>query len=97
MSLRVDLREVRIGGRNFVRVGDTVRITPSKPKKQDGFDARVTRIYRLGDQVQIEVFGGRIDRKGRQIGAGMRTFTLDRIQRVRQTINGEKIDRKRAG
>lgn len=96
MSLRVDLQEVRVG-RNFIRVGDTVHIKPSKPKKTDGFDARVTRMYRLGEEVQVEVFGGRTDRGGHQIGHGLRTFTLDRIVRRRQTINGEKIERKKAG
>lgn len=97
MSLRIDVQEVCVGGRNKVRVGDTVKVKPSKPGKRDGFDARVTRIYRVGEEVQLEVFGGRIDGKGRQVGVGMRTFTLDRITRRRQTINGEKIERKKAG
>jgi hypothetical protein len=97
LSLRVEVEEVRVGGRCFVRVGDTVHVRPSKPGKRDGFDARVTRIFRVGEETQVEVFGGRIDSRGRQVGAGMRTFTLDRIVRRRQTKNGEEIDRKKAG
>ena len=94
MSLKTELHEVQVGGRNKVRIGDTVKVKPSRKGKRDGFLARVTNLYRVGEEVHVEVFGGRTDNRGRQVGVGMRTFTLDRIQRVRQTRDGEKIERR---
>ncbi len=37
------INEYRVG-RNFIRVGDTVRVLPSRPRRHDGFDSKVERI-----------------------------------------------------
>jgi hypothetical protein len=72
------LDEVRLGGRNFIRPGDVVRVKPSRPAKHDGFDALVRRIVDTQGGVEVEVFGGAHGR------AAVRTFTLDRLERRRQ-------------
>lgn len=68
-------------GRNFIRVGDTVKVLPTAGKR-NGFKA-VVRGIRLDEGTrevaEIEVYGG-------PPGHAMaRTFRPDRIQRVAQT------------
>jgi hypothetical protein len=78
-------------GRNFIRVGDVVRVK-ALPGKRDGFEARVRAIAvdeRSGEPVEVEVFGGY---RGR---AMVRTFRPDRIERVAQTRRGERRERAR--
>ena len=71
-------------GRNFIRVGDVVRVKSSKGRR-DGFEARVRLIRkdkRTGEVAEVEVFGGR---RGH---AMVRTFVPERIERVAQTRKG---------
>lgn len=73
-------------GRNFIRVGDVVRVKPL-PGKRNGFEAKVRAITvdeETGEPIEIEVFGGY---RGR---AMVRTFRPDRINRVAQTRQGER-------
>jgi hypothetical protein len=78
-------------GRNFIRVGDVVRVK-ALPGKRNGFEAKVRAITvdeRNGEPVEIEVFGG-------ARGQGMiRTFRAERIERVAQTRRGERRERAR--
>jgi len=69
--------ELRVG-RNFVRVGDVVKVTPSKPRKHDGFLTTLRSFEVNGDG---EIIG--FNCTGRD-GAS-RSLTLDRLQRVQQT------------
>lgn len=73
-----ELDKVRLGGRNYLRPGDVVKVTPSKPGKRDGFEGRVLRIRQAGD-VEVDVVGGPGGR------GGVRTFKLERLRRVAQT------------
>lgn len=77
-----DLGEVRFG-RNFIRVGDLVRVAPSSPGRRDGFKGKVTRIRAVDGEVTFDVVGAR---KGR--APGVHTFWSDRIIRVAQTRAG---------
>jgi hypothetical protein len=73
-------------GRNFIRVGDVVRVK-ALPGKRNGFEAKVRAITvdeHTGEPVEVEVFGGA---RGR---AMVRTFRPDRIERVAQTRRGER-------
>lgn len=79
----VDAREVPDGflteyrvGRNFIRLGDTVKIT-SSPGKRDTYRGVVKRIYSDG---RMSVYGARTSRVPME-----RTYPLDRIQRVAQS------------
>ena len=78
-------------GRNFIRVGDVVRVKVLAGKR-NGFEANVRAITvdeRTGEPVEVEVFGG-------ARGRGMiRTFRADRIERVAQTRRGERRGRVR--
>jgi hypothetical protein len=71
-------------GRNFIRVGDHVRVKPSG-RKRDGFRA-VVRTIRVDEETghvrEVEVFGGAGGR------AMIRTFRPDRIERLAQTHKG---------
>lgn len=41
-----DMKEWREPGtRNYIRVGDVVKVAPSAPKKRDGFEGRVMAIF----------------------------------------------------
>jgi len=67
-------------GRNWIRVGDVVKVAPSKPRRHDGGRARVLAIRSnadTGDVVGVDVV---IDTR-----PGVRTLTTDRIHRVAQT------------
>lgn len=82
-----DLSEVRVG-RNFIRVGDTVRVTPSAPKKRDGYRGKVTRIRMVEGTVTFDVIGaprGRVP--------GTHTMFAERVVRVAQTRGGESTTR----
>jgi hypothetical protein len=78
-------------GRNFIRVGDVVRVK-ALPGRRNGFEAKVRAITvdeRNGEPVEVEVFGG-------ARGQGMiRTFRAERIERVAQTRRGERRERAR--
>lgn len=68
-------------GRNFVSVGDVIRVRASRGKR-DGFVARVRaiRVDRAsGVAAEVEVYGGR---RGREM---VRTFRPERIQRLART------------
>lgn len=45
-------------GRNYIRVGDTVHIKPTRPRKRNGFDAKVVRIDAddTGQPVAVHVY-----------------------------------------
>lgn len=71
-------------GRNFIRVGDTVKVKPM-PGRRNGFKAVVRAISideGSAEVVEVEVFGGPAGR------AMTRTFRAERIQRVAQTRQG---------
>lgn len=78
---RTDVTEWR-PGRNFVRLGDVVKVAPSKPGKHDGFTGRVTRMV-ADDGTVTEVTLG-TDR-------GVRTVRADRVHRVAQQRHGEAV------
>ena len=65
-------------GRNFIRVGDTVKC---KPKVGKSFKAVVTQIAQRDEtgEIEITVIGGKPGFKA------IRTFTPDKIDRVAQT------------
>lgn len=78
-------------GRNFIRVGDTVKVKPA-PGKRNGFKA-VVRAIKVDEDTgavgEVEVFGGSAGR------AMARTFRADRIERVAQTRRGERMAKAR--
>lgn len=69
-----ELGEVRLGGRNFLRVGDPVKVKPSQPGKRDGYIGTARRIVSTGAGVEVEVAGGP--------QRNLRTFRLDRLART---------------
>lgn len=78
-------------GRNFIRVGDTVKVRATQGKR-NGFKA-VVRGIRLdegtGEVAEIEVYGG-------PPGHAMaRTLRPERIQRVAQSRNGNRKGQSR--
>ncbi|HSH62229.1 MAG TPA: hypothetical protein VK988_21795 [Acidimicrobiales bacterium] len=73
-------------GRNFIRVGDVVRVRATAGKR-NGFMATVRAIFvdeRTNEVAHVEVFGGRAGQ------AMVRSFCPERIERVAQTRNGER-------
>jgi hypothetical protein len=46
------------GTRNYIRVGDVVKVAPSAPKKRDGFEARVMAIFDRDGDVTFQLLGG---------------------------------------
>jgi hypothetical protein len=82
----VDVDRVRLG-RNWLRVGNRVHVTPRRPRGRDGFDAPVTRLLRYpDDRVEVEVHGSPNGR-----APALRTFRLDRTRRRAQTRNGQPV------
>lgn len=79
-----ELTEFRVG-RNYVRLGDTVHVRPSRPGRHDGFDSKVLRIR--GNQ-SAGVSG--VDVTDPRTG-GIRTLPTDRIERRAQTKGGERL------
>jgi hypothetical protein len=72
------LDEVRVG-RNFIRVGDVVKVK-SRPGKRDAHEGTVRQIQDRGDRIVLQVIASkRFEYHG-----------MDRIERVAQTRNGEK-------
>lgn len=69
-----ELAEVRLGGRNFLRPGDPVRVLPSRRGRRDGYVATVRSIRDTRDGVEVEVVGGP--------QRNFRTFRLDRLART---------------
>ncbi len=83
----VNVEKYRVG-RNFIRVGDVVRVKAA-PGKRNGFTATVRAIKideRTGQVGEVEVFGGPVGR------AMIRTFRRERIERVAQSRNGQRRD-----
>lgn len=82
--------EIRMG-RNFVRVGDIVKVA-ARPGKRDGFEAKVEAIV-LDDETGavrwLEVRGGRAGRYQ------FHAVRPERISRVAQTKGGERRERRR--
>jgi hypothetical protein len=72
------ISEYRVG-RNFIRVGDAVKITPSAPRKRDGFVAEVKEIEidEQGNPKAIHVIGGK--------NGAFRAIRPERIKRVAQS------------
>lgn len=85
----VTITEVRFG-RNFIRLGDIVRVKPSRKGKKDGFDARVSRLLtnEAGQLIEVEVVEPMGAFSGKSFGR-LRSFRPDRIERKSQTKNGE--------
>lgn len=84
-----EMTEYRVG-RNFVRVGDRVKVTT--PGKWP-IEVIVKAIRGDGtDPAEIDVIVARTNLKGRsQAQAGMtRCFTADRIVRIAQTKGGQR-------
>lgn len=77
-------------GRNYINVGDLVRVR-AVPGKRDGFKATVRAIRvdsATGEVAEVEVFGGRGGR------AMVRTFVPERIERLAQTRDGVPMERR---
>lgn len=83
------MKEYRLG-RNFIRVGDVVKVTPSSPGKHDGFEARVLAIYDQDGEIVFQLLGGT---RGR---LHTRFIRAERIRRVAQVRGGERRERKRS-
>lgn len=79
MTAPIEVDEVRHGGRNFIRVGDTVKVSGDPGKR--GFEATVRKIV-VDDQGAVrwfEVYGGSGGR------ASMRVLRPERIKRMAQS------------
>lgn len=74
-------------GRNFVRVGDVVHVKPSRPGRRDGFDAHVISIRArdIGGVPNVVTGVDVVD----PYSGGVRTVTVDRVERKAQTRGGE--------
>lgn len=84
MSAFVPVTEWRCG-RNFIRLGDTVHVAPSRPRKRDGFDSRVRALRAdpdTGAILGVEVVDPH------KAGA-VRVVRPERISRRRQTTGGQ--------
>ncbi len=68
-------------GRNFIRLGDTVKVKPSKPRKRDGFIGTVTRIELADDPTAPPKA---VHVVGQEKGASFRALRPERIQRMAQ-------------
>ena len=70
------------GGRNKIRTGDPVKVSPSQPGKRDGFVGtfRHAILDTTGTVAAVEVFGGPAKRC-----PAYRTFVPTRITRVRRS------------
>jgi hypothetical protein len=80
------------GARNFIRVGDIVKVLPAPDLKGTSFEAVVKAIEvddATGEVRHVEVFGGK---RGRLQFHAVRP---DRIRRVAQTRGGERRERRR--
>lgn len=80
------IEEWRVG-RNFVRVGDTVKVT-ADPGRRNGHEAKVRSIEVDDDGEVITVHVVSMDR-------GFRSYRPERIRRVAQTRHGERLERCR--
>lgn len=75
-------------GRNFIRVGDTVKVSPTKPGGHDGFRGKIVRIDATADNqpaaihLCVTLTANGSDRH-RQAGKS-RVVTPDRVTRCRQ-------------
>ena len=87
-------------GRNLVRIGDRVRVLPSRPGKHDGFEAVVRRAWVLPDgelkEVEVIPYDPRsatmdaVDRGRRRAStATVRTFYPRRLKARRQQRTDE--------
>lgn len=84
MGTATEITEYRVG-RNFIRVGDRVHVKPSRPGKKDGFDSKVKRILANpdGSPQALELTDPR--------NGATRTLRPERIERKRQTKNGDAL------
>lgn len=75
-----EIEEIRVG-RNFIRKGDVVRVTPSSPGKRDGGLATLQKITEHPEAgLEFHVV----------LKAKQRVFRANRIKRVAQVRGGEK-------
>lgn len=90
MTTLVSLTEYQVG-RNYIRVGDIVRVRPSRPRRRDGFEAKVAAIRadEAGDVQEVDVHGDG------SVNWATRTIRPERIERVAQVRGGERRERKR--
>lgn len=73
-----ELKEVRCGGRNYLRPGDPCRVAAAGGDRQ-GFPAKVLRLVEgAGGAVTVDVVVARPHRKAGTI----RTVELERVRRV---------------
>lgn len=68
-------------GRNYLRVGDPVRVLASRAGRRDGFTARVDRLETDGAGALVEVHV--VSRRG------WRVVRPDRVRRVAVTRHGQ--------
>lgn len=67
------------GGRNMIREGDVVFVSPSRPGRRDGFEATFRFAKTVNGRVEyVEVYGGPHGR------AGLRSIRPERIKRRSQ-------------
>lgn len=83
------------GQRNFIRVGDVVKVAPTAPNKRDGFEARVLAIHidwvedDGTERVVFQVVGGA---RGR---LHTRFIRAERVKRVAQVRTQDGIATRR--
>lgn len=79
------IEEWRVG-RNFVRVGDTVKVT-ADPGRRNGYEARVRKIE-VDDDGEVTVV------HVVSTARGYRSYRPERIERRAQTRGGERVERR---
>lgn len=79
------------GTRNFIRVGDVVKVAPSAPRKRDGFEGRVMAIHDEGWQVVFQLLGGP---HGRLHTRFIRSERISRVAMVRTNSETGVADRR---
>lgn len=78
MTEHTELTELRVGARGAIRPGATVKVSPTKKGRHNGFIGTVRRIVQTSLGVEVEVFGGPAMRV-----PSFRTFSPDRLKRTR--------------
>jgi hypothetical protein len=76
-----DVDAYQLRPRSWIRIGDVVKVAPSRKGKRDGFLGTVRKIH-VADpaDVSLEVFGGPAGK-----APAIRTIRLERISRTRKT------------
>jgi hypothetical protein len=82
------------GSRNYIRVGDIVKVAPSQPKKRDGFEARVMAIDvdADGTGATFQLLGGA---RGRLHTRFIRDGRISRVAQIRTSADGIVTTRER--